>query len=225
MHRIMSFNQDVTFKRKQLIYIEDGDREEDRQTVHSDFPVCSQREQRELGCVRSECHGTHSRKHTLTCCGLTNRFSHSYPSIVYTLTSSPVTDSTLRLFFILIGSFWAPGRSVPEPRQQSRWRARTGEVRGHCKVKPGQTGSQPAPIGADSRPADCLAAALSSVGWNLASSFYKAVQVHVCAPLRVQVPCEVNDLCSDSLFFPQAKGGRNKNPKFHSIFVWATSLC
>lgn len=52
------------------------------------------------------------------------------------LTSTPVTDSTLRLFFILIGSFWAPGRSVPEPRQQSRWRARTGEVKGHCKVKP-----------------------------------------------------------------------------------------
>lgn len=56
---------------------------------------------------------------------------------VLLLTSSPVTDSTLRLFFILIGSFWAPGRSVPEPRQQSRWRARTGEVKGHCKVKPG----------------------------------------------------------------------------------------
>lgn len=56
---------------------------------------------------------------------------------IFLLTSSPVTDSTLRLFFILIGSFWAPGRSVPEPRQQSRWRARTGEVRGHCKVKPG----------------------------------------------------------------------------------------
>lgn len=55
---------------------------------------------------------------------------------VCVLTSSPVTDSTLRLFFILIGSFCAPGRSVPEPRQQSRWRARTGQVRGHCKVKP-----------------------------------------------------------------------------------------
>lgn len=75
------------------------------------------------------------------------------PPLVYALhlTSSPVTDSTLRLFFILIGSFWAPGRSVPEPRQQSRWRARTGEVKGH---REGQTGVRPGqnrpPIGADS---------------------------------------------------------------------------
>ena len=57
------------------------------------------------------------------------------------LTSSLVTDSTLRLFFILIGSFWAPGRSVPEPRQQSRWSARTG---GQMSLQ-GQTGGRPGP--------------------------------------------------------------------------------
>lgn len=65
--------------------------------------------------------------------------------LVVLLTSSPVTDSTLRLFFILIGSFWAPGRSVPEPRQQSRWRARTGEVKGHYKVKPASDRVTPGP--------------------------------------------------------------------------------
>ena len=74
---------------------------------------------------------------------------------VHPLTSSPFTDSTLRLFFILIGSFWAPGRSVPEPRQQSRWRARTGGQRS----LQGETGVRPVTAGPhlDLGRAKCLA--------------------------------------------------------------------
>lgn len=81
---------------------------------------------------------------------------------VLRLTSSPVTDSTLRLFFILIGSFWAPGRSVPEPRQQSRWRARTGEVKGHGE---GQTGVRPG----QNRPPSVLTRPANSVAFVHAS--------------------------------------------------------
>ncbi|CAB1454992.1 unnamed protein product, partial [Pleuronectes platessa] len=40
----MSFNQDVTFKRQQLICIEDGDRGWGGRAVHSDFPVSCHRQ-------------------------------------------------------------------------------------------------------------------------------------------------------------------------------------
>lgn len=185
-----------------------------------------------VGCVkvtRFICHQENTHSLGLTVCLLSilmeTSDSEKWSKLIFSrtslvvyillLTSSPVTDSTLRLFFILIGSFWAPGRSVPEPRQQSRWRARTGEIRGHCKVKPGSdrvtTGphwswlSQPTASLALLSTPQCLD------GWNQASNLpVNAKDAFMCpseAPRSVWAgwPLFWSDV------FSKGKGGRKKN--------------